>query len=60
MVQIRGCSFLTVAELARRLEVSERTIYVWRSAGRLEGVVRLGKRWLYPEDRLQNLLAKPA
>ena len=59
MVVVSGTSYLTGKEFALRLGIAERTLSNWRVAGKLPGVVRVGRRLLFPESLLSELL-KPA
>ena len=43
-------AFLTVAEAARRWDVSERTVRGYCSDGRIPGAELIGKTWVIPED----------
>ncbi len=47
--------WLTPAQVAERLQVTERTIYAWLSAGALRGA-KIGRIWRIPESALQALL----
>ena len=56
MLSHRGVTYLSIAEIAKRLNVTRRTVYSWRSAGRLSGSVRLMNKVLYPDTILDTLL----
>ena len=45
---------LTPAQVAKRLRVSERTVYAWLHSGRLSGR-KVGRRWRVTEDALAAL-----
>ena len=46
--------WIRAKEAARRLSVSERTIYAWLRSGRVPGW-KLGKMWMIGEDVVENL-----
>lgn len=50
-------TMLSVAEVARRLRVAERTVRSWAESGRLQGS-KVGQRlWRFPEDAIEELLS---
>ncbi len=42
---------LTPAQVAERLQITERTVYGWLRSGRLHGL-KMGRRWRIPEENL--------
>lgn len=46
---------LTPAQVAERLQVTERTVYRWLDAGELKGV-KLGRLWRIKEEALDSFL----
>lgn len=46
---------LTPEEVARKLKVSRRTIYLWLRQGRLKGV-KVGDLWRIPESALREFI----
>ncbi len=48
---------LTPDEVAKKLKISRRTVYLWLRQGRLKGV-KVGDLWRIPEDALERFLKK--
>lgn len=48
---------LTPAQVADRLQVTEKTVYRWLDAGKLAGV-KLGRLWRIREENLEDFLQK--
>lgn len=46
---------LTPEEVAQKLKVSRRTIYLWLRQGRLKGV-KVGDLWRIPESALREFI----
>lgn len=42
--------FLTVSEIAKKWEISERSVRNYCKQGRVKGAEQKGKLWLIPED----------
>jgi len=47
---------LTPGQVARQLQVKERTVSEWLKTGRMRGV-RVGRLWRVPEESVQAFLA---
>ncbi len=47
--------YLTPAEIAKRLKITERTVYRWLDAGQLRGV-KLGRVWRVRTNDLEKFL----
>lgn len=48
-------ALLTPEQVAKRLQLTPHTIYVWLRAGRLPGI-KLGRRWRVKEEDLESYL----
>jgi excisionase family DNA binding protein len=48
---------LTPEQVARQLQVKERTVSSWLKTGRMRGI-KIGRLWRIPEDSLTRFLAR--
>ncbi len=49
--------YLDVSEVAQRLRVSLKTVDAWQKLGKLPKPRKLGRKRLWPESVIENLLA---
>jgi len=54
-VDVAQGQILTVEQTAKRLQVSEKTVYEWLRAGKIPGR-KIGKVWRMSEDALEDFL----
>lgn len=52
-----GCNLYTVADVARILDVTERTVWKWTAEGRLPEPIKMGERWTrWRKEEIDGLL----
>lgn len=49
--------FMTPAQVAKRLQITERTVYKYLSNGEMEAV-KIGRVWRITEEQLQEFIRK--
>lgn len=54
-----GVKFYTVKEIAKLLNSTQRTLYIYLKGGYLKGV-KIGGNWIISEDNLREFLSKGA
>ena len=57
-VTVQEDKFLSIADLAERLQMSERTIRRQVIAGEIPGAFKIGGLWRFPPDVLDQLQAR--